>query len=307
MARFLTIRLLQSVVVLWAIVTITFFLVRMAPGGPYSKERAVSPHILAKLEEQAGLDKPLFFQYTHYLGRLAHGDLMSSYKYEGRRVGDIIGDALPISASVGLIALTIALVIGIPIGIIGAVKKNTTLDYVPMSLSMIGICLPTFVLGPILALVFGIKLNWFNATGWYDSTDWVLPCLTLGLYYAAYIARLARGGMLEILNQDFIRTAKAKGVPGHSIVLRHALKGGLLPVVAYLGPAFAGLISGSFVIEKVFNIPGLGQHFVDAAFNSDYFLVQGTVIVYGAAIVVLNLAVDFVQILLNPRLTFSGN
>ncbi|MDG2123634.1 MAG: ABC transporter permease, partial [Verrucomicrobiales bacterium] len=262
---------------------------------------------LAKLEEKYGLNDHIMVQYFDNLVRLLHGDLTISYKYEGRLVSDIIGDSLPISASIGLIALTMALAIGIPIGVIAAVKKNSTLDYMPMSLSMVGICLPTFVLGPILALVFGIKLNWFNANGWYDASDWFLPSLTLGLYYAAYIARLARGGMLEILNQDFIRTARAKGLPGHKIVLKHALKGGLLPVVAYLGPAFAGLISGSFVIEKVFNIPGMGQHFVDAAFNGDYFLVQGTVIVYGTAIVLLNLAVDFVQILLNPRLTFQGS
>jgi oligopeptide transport system permease protein len=306
MARFLLSRFVQSVIVLWAIVTLAFFLTRLAPGGPLSRERAISPHILEKLEAQWGLDKPLVVQYFTYMGNVLRGDLSSSSKYEGRQVAEIIAGGLPISASIGLAALGIALCVGVPFGVVAAVKKNGLWDYLPMSLAMIGICLPTFVMGPVLALFFGIKLNWFNASGWYDPHDWVLPALTLGLYYAAYIARLARGGMLEVLSQDFIRTARAKGVPGSKIVLGHALRGGLLPVVAYLGPAFAGLISGSFVVEKVFNIPGLGQHFVDAGINGDSTLVCGTVIVYGTAIIFLNFLVDIVQILLNPRLSFKG-
>ncbi|MEM9481736.1 MAG: ABC transporter permease subunit [Verrucomicrobiota bacterium] len=305
MLRFLAYRLIQSAIVLFIIVTVTFFLVRAAPGGPYSRERAVSPHILEKLEEQAGLNKPLFEQYTIYMGNLLKGDLMNSYKYEGRRVVDIIGDALPISVNLGLIALVIALGVGIPTGVISAARQNSWVDYSFMSVAMIGICLPTFVLGPLLALFFAINLNFFNASGWYDSTDWVLPSLTLGLYYAAYIARIARGGMLEVLNQDFIRTARAKGVPPSKVLTRHALRGGLLPVISYMGPAFAALITGSFVIEKVFAIPGMGQHFIDAAFNRDFTLISGVVIVYGTLIVFLNLAVDVVQILIDPRQKFS--
>ena len=307
MARFLLSRIAQAIVVLFLIITVTFFLVRAAPGSPYSRERNISPHILAQLEKQAGLDKPLLTQYGVYLGNLAKGDLMYSSKYEGRRVSSIIAGSFPISVKLGSIALIIALCIGIPIGVFSAVNRNTLGDYLPMSLAMIGICLPTFVLGPLLALFFGIKLGWFNASGWYDPTDWVLPSVTLGLYYAAYIARIARGGMLEVLGQDYIRTARAKGVAPFPLVMRHAFRGGMLPVIAYLGPAFAALVSGSFVIEKVFSVPGMGQHFIDAAFNSDYTLISGVVIVYGALIVVLNLAVDFLQVIIDPRLTFANS
>lgn len=305
MARFLFSRILQSILVVFIIITATFFLIRLAPGGPYAKEKKTSPEIIAELKKQAGLDKPMHEQYFIYLGNLAQGNLMVSFKYEGRRVSEIIGDSLPVSALLGTAALVIALIVGIPIGIISALKRNSPADYFSMSIAMIGICLPTFVLGPLLALVFGLKLNWFNASGWYDPHDWILPSVTLGLYYAAYIARLTRGGMLEILTHDFIRTARAKGVSATMVIMRHSLRGGLLPVIAFLGPALAGLISGSFVIEKVFSIPGMGQHFIDAAFNSDYTLLMGTVIVYGSAIVVLNLVVDFVLVLMNPKMTFA--
>ncbi len=305
MARFLISRILQSILVVFIIITATFFLIRLAPGGPYAKEKKTSPEIIEQLEKQAGLDKPMAEQYLIYLKNLARGNLMVSFKYEGRRVSEIIGDSLPVSALLGTAALVIALIVGIPIGIVSAVKRNSPADYFSMSIAMIGICLPTFVLGPLLALIFGLKLNWFNASGWYDPHDWVLPSVTLGLYYAAYIARLTRGGMLEILTNDFIRTARAKGVPASLVIMRHSLRGGLLPVIAFLGPALAGLISGSFVIEKVFNIPGMGQHFIDAAFNSDYTLLMGTVIVYGSAIVILNLVVDFVLVLMNPKMTFA--
>jgi oligopeptide transport system permease protein len=303
MRRFLLSRFAQSIATLFVIVTVVFFLVRVAPGGPFRSERAVSPHIRAQLLASAGLDKPLIVQYGHYLDRVVlHGDLGLTTKYEGRSVGEIIRSAFPISLQLGLTALVIALLIGVPVGVVAAVKRNSPLDYAPMSLAMIGICLPTFVMGPILALLLGIKFNLFNVAGWYDRTDWVLPSLTLGLYYSAYLARLTRAGVLEVLSSDFIRTARAKGVPGTAVVWRHSLKVGLTPVVAYLGPALAGMVTGSFVVETVFQIPGLGQHFIAAARNGDYTLLQGVTVFYAALLIGANIVVDLIQAWMNPRI-----
>ena len=229
------------------------------------------------------------------------GELGPSFKYPDFTVEELIRRSFPISLQLGLTALVIALALGLPAGIIASLNKNSLLDYLPMSTAMMGICLPTFVMGPLLILIFSSGLGWFSPLGWYTWGDMVLPSLTLGLYYAAYIARLTRGGMLEVLNQDFIRTARAKGASERRVVLKHALKGGLLPVVSFLGPAFAGLISGSFIIETIFFIPGLGRFFVTAAFNRDYTMVIGTVLFYATLIILLNLLVDIVQAWLNPR------
>jgi len=232
---------------------------------------------------------------------LLFGELGPSFKYIGWDVDELIKRSFPVSMQLGLCALAIALCLGLPAGIIAALKKNSALDYVPMSTAMLGICLPTFVMGPLLILLFSSELGWFSPMGWYSLGDMVLPSLTLGLYYAAYIARLTRGGMLEVLNQDFIKTARAKGASETQVILKHALRGGLLPVISFLGPAFAGLISGSFVIETIFSIPGLGKFFVTAAFNRDYTMVIGTVLFYATLIIVMNLLVDIVQAWLNPR------
>jgi oligopeptide transport system permease protein len=205
----------------------------------------------------------------------------------------------------GLLSLAVALVFGLPLGVIAAVKRNTFFDYICSSIAMMGICIPTFVLGPLLVLVFAIYLGWFNASGWYLPVDRVLPAATLGLVYAAYIARLTRGGMLEVLHQDYIRTARAKGASEFRVIFRHALRGGLLPVVSFLGPAIAGILTGSFVIETIFQIPGLGREFVNSAFNRDYTLVLGTVILYAGLIITLNLLVDIAQVWLNPKLKFE--
>jgi oligopeptide transport system permease protein len=217
----------------------------------------------------------------------------------------LIFDAFPVSAELGVLSLAVALTIGITAGFIAALRKNTIFEYSAMSLAMIGICLPTFVLGPVLMLVFAIHLQWFNAIGWDFARDRVLSSLTLGLYFAAYIARLTRGGMLEILNQDFIRTARAKGASMTRIVFKHALRGGIAPVISFLGPATAGIITGSFVIETIFGVPGLGRFFITSVTNRDYTLVCGTVVFYAALIVFFNLVVDIVQVWLNPRLKFE--
>jgi oligopeptide transport system permease protein len=253
------------------------------------------------LEERYGLNEPLATQYVRTLGTYLSGDMMPSMKYVGLWCDDIIMDAFPVSLTIGLFALLIALAVGLPVGIIAAVKRNRWADHVGMSLALIGICLPTFVMGPILVLIFGLKLRWFNVAGWFESTDWVLPAATMGLIYGAYVARLTRGGMLEVLHQDYIRTARAKGLPEWKIVLRHALKGGLLPVVAFLGPALAGITTGSFIIEKIFFLPGLGQHFVNSVFNRDYTLVQATVIFFATLLVLVNFATDVLMAWLNPR------
>jgi len=299
-------RLLQLIPVLWIILTLTFFMTKVVPGGPFSAERQATPEVIAQLNAYYGLDKPVWQQYLGYLSKVVRFDFGPSYTYQSESVNEVIGRAFPISLQIGTLAFCIALVIGVTAGVIAAVNKNKVLDYLPMSLSMLGICLPTFVLGPILALVFGLVLKLAPVSGWYGLRyvplpPAVMPALTLGLFYAAYIARLTRGGMLDILNQDFIRTARAKGVPKHEIILRHALRGGLLPVVAFLGPCFAGLISGSFVVEKVFNVPGLGQEFIKSVFNRDYPLILGTVVFFGALIVIFNLVSDVVQLLLDPR------
>ena len=305
MIRFILHRLLGTVPVLLIIVTVTFFMTRLAPGNPFSGERNLPPEIQQALDAHYGFDKPLFTQYLVYLGHLARGDLGPSTKYEGYTVNEIIATAFPVSLELGCYALAIALTLGLVAGILAAWRRNTATDYAAMGFAMAGICVPTFVMGPLLVLLFGLTLGWFNASGWDTPRDRVLPALTLGLYYAAYVARLARGGMLEMLSQDFIRTARAKGASGPRILFRHALKGGLLPVVSFLGPAAAGLISGSFVMETIFQIPGLGKHFITSAFNRDYTMVLGTVFFYATLIILLNLLVDIAQVWLNPKLRFD--
>lgn len=332
MLRFILRRFLETIPVLFVIATATFFMLRLVPGGPFTAEKAVSKEILQNLQAHYGLDKPLLVQYGNYLWditpkklapwrlfadadrngtpdfdlKAAFGvDLGPSFKYPNRTVNEIIADKLPASLQLGGLSLLIALVLGLTAGILAAVKRNTRIDYTASSFAMVGICVPTFVLGPLFVLIFAIKLGWFSASGWYEWQDRVLPSLTLGVVYAAGIARLTRSGMLEVLNQDYIRTARAKGASETRIVLKHALRGGLLPVITFLGPAIAGIISGSFVIETIFQIPGLGREFVNSAFNRDYTLVIGTVLLYAVLIVTLNLLVDIVQVWLNPRLKFE--
>lgn len=303
MWRFIAIRTLQAVPVMLVVVTVTFFLVRLAPGGPFSAEKAVIPEVRAALEAQYRLDRPMLEQFFAYLGDLAHGDLGPSFKYPGRSVNELIAAGFPVTAELGCYALLVALVIGGSAGVIAALRPNTAQDYLPMSAAMLGICMPSFLLGPLLILLFGIYLDWLPVSGWGDIPgDKILPSITLGAAYAAYIARLSRAGMLEVLSQDYIRTARAKGLPEWQVVLRHALRGGLIPVVAFLGPAFAGLLSGSFVVETIFQIPGLGRFYVQAAFNRDYTMILGATVFLATLIVVFNLLSDILAAWLNPRL-----
>jgi oligopeptide transport system permease protein len=305
MIRFVTLRLLQTIPVIWVIITATFFMIRFVPGGPFTAERAVTPEIMRNLEAHYGLNKPLYRQYLDYCSSILHGDLGPSFKYPTRSVNEIIAEKLPVSIELGLWSLGVALCVGLPLGIIAAVRRNTWIDYACSSASMVGICIPTYVMGPLLILVFAIHFGWFNASGWYGPIDRVLPSVTLGLVYAAYVARLTRGGMLEVLSQDYIRTARAKGASEGRVIMRHALRGGLTAVVSFLGPAIAGIVTGSFVIETVFQIPGIGREFVNSAFNRDYTLVLGTVVLYAGFLICMNLIVDVVQVWLNPKLKFE--
>ena len=303
MLKFLLSRIAQAVPVLLVVVTATFFLVHAAPGGPFSADKAVPPEVIEALEAQYKLDQPVWRQYISYLGDILSGDFGPSFKYPGRSVNELIMAGIPITAELAFYAMLVALGIGILSGVGAAMRPNTLQDYAPMTLAMIGICMPSFLLGPLLVLVFGIELEMVPVSGWGDiSGDKILPSITLGTGYAAYIARLSRGGMLEILSQDFIRTARAKGLSESTVIIKHALKGGLIPVIAFLGPAFAGLLAGSFVVETIFQIPGIGRFYVQAAFNRDYTLILGMTIFLSTLIIIFNLISDLVSIWLNPKL-----
>lgn len=302
MIRFIGRRLLEFIPALFVVVTLTFFLVRIAPGGPFDTEKRVSPEALAQLEAHYNLDAPLGRQYLDYLGGLVRGDLGPSFRKPSRTVSEWILLRAPVSIELGLYALGVALAIGLFAGLLAALRPNSATDYAPMSLAMIGICIPNFVLGPMLVLIFAVTLGWLPVAGWATPAHKILPAATLGTAYAAYIARLTRGGMLEVLAQDFIRTARAKGLSEARVVLRHGLRGGMQPVVAYLAPATAGLLTGSFVVEQIFHVPGLGREFVEAAFNRDYTMILGAVLVYAAFLMVLNLLADMAQAWLDPRI-----
>ena len=303
MIRFAAVRLLQAIPVLFGVITITFILIHSAPGGPFSADKAVPPEVLIALEEKYDLDLPLWQQYFGYLEDLISGDFGPSFKYPGRNVSELIASAFPTTAELALYSMIVAIVIGLFAGVVAAMRPNSVQDYAPMSLAMIGICMPSFLLGPLLVLIFGIYLEWLPISGWNSLPgDKILPAITLGTGYAAYIARLTRGGMLDILSQDYIRTARAKGLSEIVIVCKHGLRGGLIPVVAFLGPAFAGMLGGSFVVETIFNIPGLGRFYVQAAFNRDYTMILGTTIFFAVLIVSFNLISDILAMWMNPKL-----
>jgi oligopeptide transport system permease protein len=306
MFLFLIKRLLQAVPVLMLVTVVTFFLIHAAPGGPFDQERKVSPEILKHLNARYHLDEPVWQQFIRYAGNLLQGDFGPSFKYPSHTVNDLIGAGFPVTFELGFYAIVFALVIGLSAGIVASLKPNSLQDYVPMSSAMLGICLPSFVLGPLLLLVFGIWLQWLPVAGWGQIPgDKILPSITLGASYAAYIARISRGGMLEVLSQDYIRTAKAKGLSTARIVFVHALRGGITPVVSFLGPAIAGLLAGSFIVETIFQIPGIGRFYVQAAFNRDYTMIMGCTIFFAFLIVIFNLLADILLVWLNPKLRYQ--
>jgi oligopeptide transport system permease protein len=306
MLRFIGFRLLQAIPVLFVVITATFFLVRFAPGGPFSQEKAVIPVVKAALEAQYHLDQPLLVQYGTYLNDLLHGDLGPSFKYPGRSVNELIAAGFPVTAELGLYAMLIAVLLGMGAGLMAALHPHTWRDYLPMSAAMTGICMPTLLLGPVLVLVFGVWLEWVPVSGWGDVPgDKILPSLTLGAAYAAYVARLTRGGMLEVMSQDYIRTARAKGLLERLIIRRHELKNAMLPVVTVIGIEFAFLMGGLVVTEQVFNLNGLGKLFVESVTNYDYTMTQALVMVVVAVFVLTNFLVDVLYAWLDPRIRYK--
>jgi oligopeptide transport system permease protein len=301
MAGFILRRLLAFVPVLFVTVTIVFFLVRLAPGGPFDEDKAVTETVRKQLEQHYRLDAPLWKQYLMYVGDLCKGDLGPSMTRPSRTVSEWIALRFPVSLELGCYALLVALAAGLTAGLLAAYRPNSWVDHLPMSLAMAGICIPAFVLGPLLVLVFSLWLGWLPVQGWDTPAGRILPAVTLGASYAAYVARLTRGGMLEVMTQDFIRTARAKGMSEARVVLRHGLRGGIQPVVSFLGPAAAGLLTGSFVVETIFQVPGLGREFVRAATNRDYTMTLGTVLFLAFLVLLFNLAVDVIQAWLDPR------
>ena len=305
MLRFILSRLLQGLLVLFALYTITFFLVKAMPGDPFTGEKNISEQVKANMKAKFGLDKSIFVQYIVYPTRIFSEGSLGYSTSKSRRVEVMIAEAFPASFILGMAALGIAVCIGVPLGVVSAVRKNTWVDYSGMAIAMIGICVPAFVIGPVLQIYLAANVSFFKVAGWGNFMDIILPAFTLGLISAAYLARLTRGGVLEILSQDFIRTAHAKGLPVGKVVIKHALRGGLLPSVAYLGPAFAMLISGSFIVETIFQVPGMGQHFINGIKVRDEFLVLGVVLFFGILIVVMNLIADIIIGILNPRVRIA--
>jgi oligopeptide transport system permease protein len=290
---------------LWVIATLTFFMMRLAPGGPFQSEREIPAAAREALLQRYGLDRPLAEQYGRFLVNAVKLDFGPSYKYPTQQVKEIIASSFPVSLELGAWALLLALVLGVPLGVIAANRQNTATDYMTMSATLLGVSIPNFVLGPLLVLFFSLTLYWLPPALWLGPANRILPVVTLSAIYLAYIARLTRGGMLETLRQDYIRTARAKGLPESRVIFGHALKLGILPVVSYLGPAVSRIIMGSIVIEQVFAVPGLGRQLVAAAFNRDYTLVLGIVLFYAGFLLVLNLVVDVAYSFLDPRVELA--
>ena len=306
MFKFILKRVLEAIPTLLVLITVSFFMMRFAPGNPFSSERALPPEVMANIEAKYGLDQPVLQQYFTYLGNLAQGDLGPSFKYKDFSVNDLVAQALPVSAKIGLFAFGGAVLLGVGAGIMAALRQNSWLDYAVMSTAMLGVVIPSFVLAPVLILVFAIHLKWLPAGGW-QGGGWqfmVLPVVGMMMHYIAAIARITRGSMIETMNANFIRTARAKGLPMARIVLRHALRPALLPVVSYLGPAFVGIITGSVVIETIFGLPGIGQLFVNGALNRDYSMVLGLTILVGALTITFNAVVDILYAVIDPKIRY---
>jgi len=304
MRKYVMRRLVGAPVVILIILVLSFIMMKAAPGGPFDKEKKIDASLAEARAEQEGLNEPWYVQFGMNFRRAAwKGDLGVSYKQKGRPVNEIIADHIVPTAQLGLAAIVLAILIGTTAGIVSGIKQNSIFDYASMSAAMIGLALPTFVVGPFLALLFAMKLKWFAVSGWDDfPRDLILPAITLALPFAARIARLTRAGMLEIVNQDYIRTARAKGLDEKTIVLRHTLKGAMLPVISFLGPAIAQLLTGSLVVEKIFGIPGLGTEFVNGALNRDYQVAMGLVLLFGTLLIAFNLIVDVLYGYLDPRI-----
>ncbi|XNO32024.1 oligopeptide ABC transporter permease OppB [Vibrio alginolyticus] len=306
MLKFIAKRIFEAIPTMLVLITVSFFLMRFAPGNPFSTERPLPPEVMANIEAKYGLDKPVFEQYTTYLTNVIQGDFGPSFKYLDYSVNELIAVALPVSAKVGFIAFIFTLIMGVTVGTIAALKQNTWIDYTIMSTAMLGVVMPSFVLAPALIYIFSLHWNIFPAGGWQDGS-WqylVLPVIGMSLLYVATFARITRGSMIETLNSNFIRTARAKGLSYRYIIIKHALKPALLPVVSYMGPVFVGIITGSVVIETIFGLPGIGKLFVNAAFNRDYSLVMGVTILIGFLFILFNAIVDILLAMIDPKIRY---
>jgi len=309
MGKFILRRLLTLIPTMFVIVTLSFFIIRAAPGGPFSSEKKVTQEVMQNLMHKYHMDEPLYKQYLRYMGDILHGDLGPSFKNKDYTVNQLIGASMPNSLVLGLTALAIALVFGSLTGLLSALKQNHWQDYACMSVASFGISIQTFVIGPIAVLLFAIKLKWLPTSGWITGKNGlltlILPALTLAFPYFSSIARLTRSSVLEVLRSDYVRTAYAKGLKKSVVMFRHVFRGALLPIVTYLGPAFAGIVTGSVVIEQIFLVPGIGNYFVKSALNRDYTLILGTVIVYSLILVIMNTIVDILYGLLDPRISYN--
>jgi len=308
MHRYFLQRLAGAVPTLFIIVTLTFFLIRLAPGGPFDQEQSLPPEIMANLQRAYGLDQPIWVQYGRYLAALAHGDFGPSFKYTDFTVNELIGQGFPVTLELGGLALSLALALGIPLGIFASLHQRSAADYAATSLAAIGIAVPSFVVLPVLGLIFGVYWHWLPIIGWEPGSlrHLVLPVIALCLPPLAYIARLTRGSLLDTLRSPYIRTAYAKGLPVRSVILRHALRPALLPVASYLAPAVASIMTGSLVVESIAGLPGIGRYLVQGALNRDYTLVMGMVIIYSALLIGMGLIVDLLYAWLDPRIRFDA-
>ena len=297
-------RIVMALFTLWAVITITFFVMKAVPGDPFASEKAVTPAARAALEAKYGLDKPLFEQYLNYLSGAVHFDFGPSLKQRGREVTDIILDGMKTSARLGVIALIIATVTGILLGAVAALRRNSLIDRIIMVLTTAFVSMPSFIMGSLLLILFSIQLGWLPANGAAEG-GLILPVITLALYPMSYITRLTRSSMLDVLGQDYIRTAKAKGVSQRNILLHHALKNSLIPVITYFGPELAYIVTGSLVVEQIFAVPGIGRAFVNSITGRDYTLIMGTTVVLASLIVVMNLVSDILYKVVDPRITLE--
>ena len=308
MTKYIIRRFLGLIPTLFVIITLSFFIIRIAPGGPFSEERALPKQVLENIEKRYHLDDPLLVQYGRYVLDILRGDLGPSFRYKDYDVNYYIRTSLPNSMILGLLSLSLAVILGISAGLVSATRQNSALDYLSMSVAVFGLSVPLFVVGPVLMYIFAMKLNLLPTSGWMMSGDsWktvLMPMITLAFPYFAYLARLSRASLLEVLRSDYVRTARAKGLSESVIMVKHVLKGALLPVVSYLGPAFAHIVTGSIVVETIFRVPGLGRHFVQSALNRDYTLIMGTVIVYSVILLVMNFIVDIVYGFMDPRISY---
>ena len=306
MLKFIFKRMIEAIPTMLVLITVSFFLMRFAPGSPFSSERTLPPQVMANINAKYGLDKPVFEQYTTYLTNVIQGDFGPSFKYKDFTVNELVASALPVSAKIGAVAFVFALIFGVTVGTIAALRQNSWIDYTIMSSAMLGVVMPSFVLAPTLIYMFSINLGWFPAGGWLDGSMkyMILPVLGMSMLYVATFARITRGSMIETLNSNFIRTARAKGLSYRYIVLKHALKPAMLPVVSYMGPAFVGIITGSVVVETIFGLPGIGKLFVNAAFNRDYSLVMGVTILIGFLFILFNAIVDILLALIDPKIRY---